>query len=159
MTKLSLASRHRGRVAIAAALFAIPGLINLYPLVGVLGAKQLESLYGVDVAAPDLALLLRHRAVLFGLLGALLLAATSVYGRISASNRSAHTARPWSASRGPTCSPRCSSLAAHCLPGRPARPDFQPSATFGTTICAPGRSSPRSTSGLYCCSSQVGTPL
>ena len=76
MTKLSLATRHRGRVAIAAALFAIPGLINLYPLVGVLGAKQLESLYGVDVAAPDLALLLRHRAVLFGLLGALLLAAT-----------------------------------------------------------------------------------
>ena len=45
-------------------------LIHLPPLLGVLGADQLASLYGIDVAGPDLQILMRHRAVLFGLLGA-----------------------------------------------------------------------------------------
>jgi uncharacterized membrane protein YdcZ (DUF606 family) len=56
-------------------LFVIAGLINALPLVGVLGSAQLASLYGQTVSDPDLLLLLRHRAVLFGLLGALLIAA------------------------------------------------------------------------------------
>ena len=51
------------------------GLLHLYPAAGVLGAARLESLYGVPVGSADLELLLRHRAVTFGLLGALLLAA------------------------------------------------------------------------------------
>lgn len=60
---------------VARVLFVIVALINLTPLVGVLGAAQLASLYGQPVTDDDLLLLLRHRAVLFGLLGALLLAA------------------------------------------------------------------------------------
>ena len=56
-------------------LFVVVGLINALPLVGVLGSAQLASLYGQTVSDPDLLLLLRHRAVLFGLLGALLIAA------------------------------------------------------------------------------------
>ena len=55
--------------------FVAVGLLHLYPAVGVLGAARLESLYGVPVDSADLELLLRHRAVTFGLLGALLLAA------------------------------------------------------------------------------------
>lgn len=55
--------------------FVAVGLLNLYPAVGVLGVAQLESLYGVPVASAELELLLRHRAVAIGLVGALLLAA------------------------------------------------------------------------------------
>lgn len=51
------------------------GLIHLLPLAGVLGADKLSALYGVAIAGPDLAILMRHRAVLFGLIGALCLAA------------------------------------------------------------------------------------
>lgn len=52
------------------------GLIHLLPLVGVLGPARLQALYGVVVAQDaDLSLLLRHRAVLFGLLGGALVVA------------------------------------------------------------------------------------
>ncbi|KQY85662.1 MULTISPECIES: hypothetical protein [Roseateles] len=47
-------------------------LLHALPLAGVLGAARLSMLYGIDVQEPNLALLLRHRAVLFGLLAALL---------------------------------------------------------------------------------------
>jgi hypothetical protein len=59
---------------IVAALLAVAGLIHLLPLPGLLGADWLARLYGVT---PDdgVVLLLRHRALLFGLLGGLLLAA------------------------------------------------------------------------------------
>lgn len=57
------------------AAYAAVGLLHLYPALGVLGPRRLEALYGVPVNSPDLELLLRHRAVLFGLLGVLLLAA------------------------------------------------------------------------------------
>lgn len=53
----------------------IAGAIHLLPLSGVMGATALERLYGVAVDSPDLALLLRHRAVLFGLLGGFLVVA------------------------------------------------------------------------------------
>ncbi|GAB3736790.1 hypothetical protein GCM10028794_17830 [Silanimonas algicola] len=52
----------------SAALFLV-ALIHLLPLPGVLGGEVLVRLYGIPVENPDLALLLRHRAVLFGLLG------------------------------------------------------------------------------------------
>jgi hypothetical protein len=55
--------------------FVIVGLVNLYPLTGVLGASALEALYGRGFGDPELLLLMRHRAVLFGLLGGLLVAA------------------------------------------------------------------------------------
>ena len=54
---------------VVAAALAVVGAIHLLPLAGVLGASQVGALYGVDASDPDLAILLRHRAVLFGLLG------------------------------------------------------------------------------------------
>jgi hypothetical protein len=51
----------------------ITAVIHLLPLSGVLGATQLARLYGLDFADPNLAILMRHRAVLFGVLGAFLL--------------------------------------------------------------------------------------
>ncbi len=51
-----------------ATLFAV-GTVNALPVLGALGAAQLESLYGIKVADSNLSILLRHRAVLFGLVG------------------------------------------------------------------------------------------
>jgi hypothetical protein len=57
------------------AMLTVVGMIHLLPLAGVLGAARLEALYGVAVDGSDLEILLRHRAVLFGLLGAFLVVA------------------------------------------------------------------------------------
>jgi hypothetical protein len=54
------------------AMLAIVGLIHLLPLAGALGAERLTALYGLPFAEPNLAILMRHRAVLFGLLGGFL---------------------------------------------------------------------------------------
>jgi hypothetical protein len=51
------------------------GFIHLLPLAGVLGTDKLVALYGIPIAGPDLAVLMRHRAVLFGVIGAFCLAA------------------------------------------------------------------------------------
>lgn len=69
-TPASPASRH----LVTAALLAV-GVIHVLPLPGVLGSARLAALYGLSVQDPDLLLLLRHRAVLFGLLGAFILVA------------------------------------------------------------------------------------
>ncbi len=61
-----------------AALFLIVGAINLTPVIGVLSTGTLTELYGVDELSGDVALLLRHRAVLFGIVGTLLAAAAFV---------------------------------------------------------------------------------
>ncbi len=50
------------------------GVLHLLPLTGLLSAARLETLYGIPVRDASLELLLRHRALLFGLLGALLIA-------------------------------------------------------------------------------------
>ena len=63
-----------GRLVVSAVLLLV-GAVHLVPLLGVLGSARLEQLYGVRVDDPQLLLLMRHRAVLFGLLGALLAAA------------------------------------------------------------------------------------
>ena len=60
---------------LSAAALVLVAVIHLLPLPGVLGADTLARLYGIPVEGGDLALLLRHRAVLFGLLGAGLVAA------------------------------------------------------------------------------------
>ena len=49
--------------------FIVVGVIHLLPLSGALGNKQLETLYGLSFTDPNLSILMRHRAVLFGLLG------------------------------------------------------------------------------------------
>ena len=54
---------------IITAILVLVGAINLYPVVGVLSAKMLSSLYVIDVQNNDVLILLRHRAILFGLLG------------------------------------------------------------------------------------------
>ena len=60
---------------VADLLLGIAAVIHLLPAVGVLGTPRLERLYGIGVTGPDLAILMRHRAVLLGLLGVLLFAA------------------------------------------------------------------------------------
>ncbi len=60
---------------LATLFFVLVGAVNLLPVVGVLGVDRLESLYGFSVDGEELPLLLRHRAVLFGLLGAFIVLA------------------------------------------------------------------------------------
>jgi hypothetical protein len=66
--------RHVSAHRIAGASLFLLSLIHLGPLVGVLGVARVEALYGIDIASPDLEPLLRHRAVLFGMVGAVMLA-------------------------------------------------------------------------------------
>lgn len=63
--------------ALAAALL-VAGAINLLPLIGVLGAERLQSLYGMSFDDPSLRILMRHRALLFGLLGGAMVAAAFI---------------------------------------------------------------------------------
>ncbi|WP_394560302.1 phosphopantetheine adenylyltransferase [Aquipseudomonas alcaligenes] len=63
-----------------AALLLGAGIIHLLPLAGVLGGERLNALYGLALDEPNLQILMRHRAVLFGLLGALLVAAAFIPG-------------------------------------------------------------------------------
>lgn len=53
----------------------IVGVVHLVPLMGVMGAASLERLYGVRIEDANLLLMMRHRALLFGLLGAYLVTA------------------------------------------------------------------------------------
>lgn len=54
---------------VTAFLLVAVGVINVAPLVGVVSVEQLKQLYDVDLASTDLIILMRHRAVLFGLVG------------------------------------------------------------------------------------------
>jgi hypothetical protein len=56
------------RHVVSAALILV-GIIHLLPLAGAFGASNLSSLYGVDFTDRNTLILMRHRAVLFGLLG------------------------------------------------------------------------------------------
>ena len=51
----------------------IVGLINLAPVLGVISTQRLEAGYSITLAGNDLAILMRHRALLFGVLGAFIL--------------------------------------------------------------------------------------
>lgn len=55
-----------------AASFLIIAFIHAVPVVGFIGADNLERLYGVSLESPELVLLMRHRAVLFGILAMIL---------------------------------------------------------------------------------------
>lgn len=58
-----------------AALLLMVGLIHLLPVSAALGGEWLVRLYGLKPETPDLAILLRHRAVLFAIVGGVLIAA------------------------------------------------------------------------------------
>lgn len=51
----------------------VVGLVNFAPLLGVVSAQKLESAYGITLNSNDLIILMRHRALMFGLLGGFVL--------------------------------------------------------------------------------------
>ncbi|MGH1470701.1 MAG: hypothetical protein ACRBCS_05870 [Cellvibrionaceae bacterium] len=51
----------------------IVGIINFIPVVGVLSARNLESAYSISLVGNDLIILMRHRALLFGVIGGFIL--------------------------------------------------------------------------------------
>jgi hypothetical protein len=53
----------------------VVGIIHILPLSGVLGSDRLTSLYGISFTEPNLEILMRHRAMLFGVLGLFLVVA------------------------------------------------------------------------------------
>jgi len=57
---------------IIAAILVFVGVIHLLPLAGVLGSDQLSKLYGISFEESNIEILMRHRAILFGLLGGFL---------------------------------------------------------------------------------------
>jgi hypothetical protein len=59
-------------------MLIVVAVIHLLPVTGVLGSDRLTALYGLSFDDANLAILMRHRAVLFGLLGLFLLAAAFV---------------------------------------------------------------------------------
>jgi len=64
--------------SIATIMLLIVAAIHVLPLLGAFGEKHLSGLYGISIADPNLAILMRHRAVLFGLLGAFLFVAALI---------------------------------------------------------------------------------
>ena len=63
----------RSFIALAYLLAAI---VNLAPAIGALCDELLVQLYAVQIHSTEISLLLRHRALLFAIIGGLLLAAT-----------------------------------------------------------------------------------
>ncbi|MEM1245780.1 MAG: phosphopantetheine adenylyltransferase [Acidobacteriota bacterium] len=57
----------------ASVLLALVGILHLVPVLGVLSAERLEGMYGVAIEGADMATLLRHRAILFGIAGGVML--------------------------------------------------------------------------------------
>ena len=50
-------------------LLIVIAIIHLAPISGFAGASKLQSLYGIAIEGANLEILMRHRAVLFGILG------------------------------------------------------------------------------------------
>ena len=51
------------------ALMLVVAAIHLIPISGFFGARAPASLYGIDASDSDLQILMRHRGMLFGILG------------------------------------------------------------------------------------------
>ncbi|MEN7342170.1 MAG: phosphopantetheine adenylyltransferase [Pseudomonadota bacterium] len=50
-------------------VLCLSGIVHVLPLAGVLGTTKLQALYGVTIDDANLVVLMRHRALLFGLIG------------------------------------------------------------------------------------------
>ncbi len=48
----------------------VVAVIHLLPISGAIGVERLNALYGTPITDPNLEVLMRHRAVMFGILGA-----------------------------------------------------------------------------------------
>ncbi len=59
---------------LASGLIVLVGVVNLLPVSGVVSADRLQALYGVAFEDANVVILMRHRAVLFGIVGGLLVA-------------------------------------------------------------------------------------
>jgi hypothetical protein len=55
-------------------LICFAGLINLLPMVGALSKNRIEALYDVTIEDGNYEILMRHRAVLLGIIGTLMIA-------------------------------------------------------------------------------------
>ncbi len=51
-------------------LLLVVAVIHLLPITGFFGVDRLASLYGIEITDGNLEILMRHRAILFGILGA-----------------------------------------------------------------------------------------
>ena len=54
-------------------LLFLVGVINFVPIIGLLSLDKINQTYGLSVVDNNLAILLRHRALIFGLIGGLIL--------------------------------------------------------------------------------------
>jgi hypothetical protein len=57
---------------LSSALIFFAGLVNLAPLSGLISTNRLQILYGIAFEDANLLILTRHRAILFGIVGSLL---------------------------------------------------------------------------------------
>lgn len=51
----------------------IVGLINFLPVIGVMSANKLSNTYSIELVGNDIVILMRHRALLFGIVGGFIL--------------------------------------------------------------------------------------
>ena len=58
---------------VIAVLLLIVGLINFAPVAGVISGARLAQAYNIELLGNDLVILMRHRALLFGIIGGFLL--------------------------------------------------------------------------------------
>ncbi len=54
---------------IITSMLLIVAVIHIIPIMGFMGVARLETLYGIPITGKDLEILMRHRAILFGILG------------------------------------------------------------------------------------------
>lgn len=54
---------------LVSACLIVAAIIHLLPVSGALGAERLAALYGLSFDEANIAILMRHRAVMFGILG------------------------------------------------------------------------------------------
>ncbi|MEX1665216.1 hypothetical protein [Zhongshania arctica] len=59
-------------IAISILLFIV-GLINFVPVIGVMSADRLSNAYSIELVGNDIVVLMRHRALLFGIIGGFIL--------------------------------------------------------------------------------------